>query len=797
MNKNKKRKLIQIEIKCIMLLTLSISLPATINAQIRGNIKGMLKTENGTPVNAATIRIEPDRHFTRTNEKGEFELAGLLEGKYSLTASSVGYENYKTSFTLEAGKTSFFNITLKEGKSDLEEVNISEKRGNPDNLIDPERGAMPVTVITRRQIELMGSRRLDEVLKEQTGIAIVNDIGSGSRATGIQMQGFSSQYVMVLVDGQPMVGRNNGNLDLSRISVNNIERIELIKGATSCLYGSEALGGAINIITKHGAVQQQARAALFYGSRNLVDGTLEAETPFDGQRGSALLSANYYGTDGYNTNKTYLKNSQTIPPYQNYSGQARIKYQTGRSTNMGFQARYNKRSSEMQQNFESSGISNTNINLLNDEDLNLTLNFKKNFQNNLRSLTSYYFTSYATNMDVRRDNTGETLAENKFEEHTHRLEQQLAFQINSSLKFTGGFGGSMQNMDNYSGNALYNAFGYLQGDWNIDPKWSAVGGLRYDYTSSFGGRPNPSLGLQYKILPVLLFKAGFGTGFIAPDFKKRFQIFTNITQGYTVIGADIIAEALQQLQNTGEISEIREYLVNQLPATLKPERSNSYHADLVYNPTKNIKIEASVFYHRLYDFINFIQIGTKTNGQQIFTYQNLANSINKGFEWSASLNLVKDLTANFGYQYLIVKDKGITEQIEQGEYPYNKIRNSNTGETRNSVKSDYIGLENRSRHMLNANFTYRAPWNMTVSMRANYRSKYGWGDDNNNQFLDQYDIFVRGFVLVYSSVEKRLMKDRLSVILSGENLFNYTDPLMPGQTGRTLVAGLTWRLYKD
>lgn len=782
-----------------MLFFLYVSLPVISGAQTKGSLDGQVTDQQGNPLPGASVQLEPDHHMLQTDHNGKYNFKNIFSGEYTLHINMIGFKSFTGKTTVNPGKTTTLNVKLETAQTELNEVVLSERRGNPDNLIQADRSAMPVTIISRRQIELMGSRRLDEVLKEQTGIAIVNDIGSGSRATGIQMQGFSSQYIMVLVDGQPMVGRNNGNLDLSRISVNNIERIEIIKGATSCLYGSEALGGAINIITKHGVVQQQARAALFYGSRNLVDGTMEAESPFNGQKGSILLSANYYGTDGYNTNKSYLKNSQTIPPYQNYSAQSRIKYQLNGQTNLGFQARYNKRNSKMEHNFQSSDIINTNRNVFDDDDLNLTFNLRKNFNAYLRSQTNYYFSNYSTNMQVRRLNTNEVLAENKFDETTHRIEQQLAFELSNNLKFTTGIGGSIHNMDDYANpnEALYTGFSFLQGDWIIGQKWSAVGGLRYDYTNSFGGRLNPSLGFQYQVSPTLTLKAGLGGGFIAPDFKKRFQVFTNITQGYTVIGADIIKNALQQLQTTGEISEIRAYLVDQLPATLRPERSNSYNAGLVFNPTKSIKIEASAFYHRLYDFINFVQVGTKTNGQQIFSYQNLANATNKGIELSVSASLIKNLTANIGYQYLIVKDQGTIDQIKQGKYPYNKIRNSNTGETRNSVPSDYIGLENRSKHMLNANFSYQAPWGITATLRANYRSKYGWGDDNNNQFLDRNDIFVNNHVLVYSSIEKRMLKNRASITLSGENLFDYTDPLMPGQMGRALVAGLTWRFFND
>ncbi|WP_311266691.1 TonB-dependent receptor plug domain-containing protein, partial [Xanthomonas sp. WCS2017Noco2-62] len=71
------------------------------------------------------------------------------------------------------------------------------KQTKVDNLLDIQRSAMPVTVITKETIAQMGSRRLDEILKEQTGIAVVNDIGGGARAVGVQMQGFGSDYVMI------------------------------------------------------------------------------------------------------------------------------------------------------------------------------------------------------------------------------------------------------------------------------------------------------------------------------------------------------------------------------------------------------------------------------------------------------------------------------------------------------------------------------------------------------------------------------------------------------------------------
>ena len=238
----------------------------------------------------ALIVLEPTGKTLSSTNNGYFTFTELSNGIYTLRVTNIGFKDYLKKIIVNGEPIPQLHIDLEPGIT-LDEVNMISNRtkNNPESLVNSKYSAMPVTVIDRKTIELMGSRRLDEVLKEQTGIAIVNNIGGGARSIGVQMQGFGSEYIMVLIDGQPMVGRNNGNFDLSRISVSNIERIEIIKGASSSLYGSEALGGTINIITRHGVTNPQMQAALSYGSLNIVDATLEGETPFLKGKGSATL----------------------------------------------------------------------------------------------------------------------------------------------------------------------------------------------------------------------------------------------------------------------------------------------------------------------------------------------------------------------------------------------------------------------------------------------------------------------------------------------------------------------------
>ena len=106
---------------------------------------------------------------------------------------------------------------------------------------------LPAEIISQTEIENSNSTRLTEILNEQLGLITVPDFGGGE---GIQLQGLDSQYTLILIDGLPIIGRSAGTLDINRFTSGNIKQIEIVKGASSSLYGSEAIGGVINIITK-------------------------------------------------------------------------------------------------------------------------------------------------------------------------------------------------------------------------------------------------------------------------------------------------------------------------------------------------------------------------------------------------------------------------------------------------------------------------------------------------------------------------------------------------------------------
>ena len=124
---------------------------------------------------------------------------------------------------------------------------------------------VPVTLINAKAIQQSGSTRLTDILKEQTGLTITSGFGAG-----IQLQGLNPDYTIILINGEPLVGRTAGVLDLNRIALGNIKKIEIVKGPSSSLYGSEAMAGVINIITDN-TVSKPLQASLRYGSYNTKD----------------------------------------------------------------------------------------------------------------------------------------------------------------------------------------------------------------------------------------------------------------------------------------------------------------------------------------------------------------------------------------------------------------------------------------------------------------------------------------------------------------------------------------------
>jgi outer membrane receptor for ferrienterochelin and colicins len=780
----------------IVFILLSLSISSS--AQKGWKLDGLVVDSNQRPVANVNLHLSPNSRSVSTDNKGYFVFENLKPGEYKIAVSLQGFERLTDSVEIKRNNLKKTYI-LTPSLSAIDEVKVEGKIPSVDNLIDVSRAAMPVKTVSKREIELMGSRRLDEVLKEQTGVAIINDMASGSRAVGVQIQGFNSNYVIVLVDGQPMLGRNSGNFDLSRISVTNIERIEIIKGASSSLYGSDALGGAINIITRQRTSTPQLQASLLYGTLNTVDATLEVESPYHNKKGSIVLSGNYYRTDGFNTDKEFLSSkSTTFPPYDNYSFQGRTRYKINSKGTFGATGRLAYRTSTMQTSWAEE---NTLKDKQEDYDLNLSANYDHQINASLRSMTRYYYSRFQNQMNVEWMSQGVMAGQEEFGQRVHRIEEQMSYRVNQGLDFIGGIGASFEIMDNQdldASRSLNSIFGYLQSQWKpIEPLKTTLG-LRYDNSNLYQGQLSPSFGMEYNLAPGLIAKAGVGAGFKAPDYKMLYQVFYNPAADYLIIGANRVHEILDQMEENREISSRNLYMINLVADNLKAETSISSNAGLHWDPNPNIHVELTAFYHRINNQINTISVANGTEISQIYSYRNLPKAMNRGFETSFSYSIKRNLHVSLGYQFLEAKDLSVLDSIAAGKFPYNQINNPYTSEFRQSRKSDYWGIEDRSRHMFNIKGSYEyEPWQLNLNVRASIRGKYPFQEINGNQFIDQYDAFVPAHTLLNFTLEKPFFNKQLTFRFMVDNAMGFTHRYMLGQPGRMYLAGLSYRWIKN
>lgn len=184
---------------------------------------------------------------------------------------------------------------------------------------DARNAVHQIKVLDEKVIARRAVNNLEELLATETSFRFSSDLILGS---GLQINGIGGENVKVLVDGVPVIGKLNGNVDLSQIALSNVQRVEVVQGSLSAIYGSNASGGVINIITK----KTQAKPFTF-GIQSQVENigikTLAAQTGV--QKGKILfqLSGNVYDFTGYPVDS--LRSSLWNPKRQ-YSGKAMLKY---------------------------------------------------------------------------------------------------------------------------------------------------------------------------------------------------------------------------------------------------------------------------------------------------------------------------------------------------------------------------------------------------------------------------------------------------------------------------------------
>ena len=653
--------------------------------------------------------------------------------------------------------------------SKLKEITISATKSS----ISLENLPIPTSVITEKEISLTSASKLDEVITKETGIITVP---TRTGTEGLQIQGLDASYITILIDGAPLIGRSFGALDLNRISIENIERIEIIKGASSSLYGSNALGGVINLITKKQIKDgNKINLGFKYSSHN----TINPNILYQYKRGKLNLSNSFdfYKTDGYDLiNSDLLK---TVNPFNNYTFSTKLQYGFSEKFIVNSHARYFS-----QNQLYTTEKFNT---LYEGESVINEWNFRTSLKYFLNSKFSQeaeiYVTNYKTDEFLLDSN--EIVFVDNFYDHTLI---QSEFKMNISLNSAKGIIGvgvikEQLDREDFSDKVIQDLkFIYGQLEVTTFDNINIIAGSRFDHYSDYSPEISNKLALGISLSDNIKINSSIGSGYKVPDFRQRYFDFTNSTIGYAVLGRDVAFDRLISMQDDGMIQEIF-IPFSQINSNLNSETSVNLNIGARYNPSNKLHFDVNYFNNKVNNLIEWKLVALSENNTNIYSYFNINEVETKGMEFNTQYK-TDYWEIKFGYQLLYAYDTEVLKEIGNDTSYY--ARDPETQESIELNKDDYFGLFNRSRHTANIKLNCHLNDKTELNTIITYRSKYALSDFNGNNILDTYDEFVDAYTLCDVALNHQISSFK-SFQIGVKNIFGFTNP--------EYISNISGRLY--
>jgi len=249
------------QIKKILLLGILCAYVFIAKAQITpSGLSGSLKNSAGEAIVAATVKLQNTSYAAVSDHNGNFKISNVKPGTYIVLVNVVGFGGQKKEVKVTEGKDSKINFNLQEGTEQMETVNvIGRTKAQEVNRQAFNVTAIDATKLYNTTLDISGA--LDRV----AGVRVRESGGVGSNFN-VSLNGFSGRHVRFFIDGIPMDNMGS-SFQINNIPINIAERVEVYKGVVPMWLGSDALGGAVNIVTgdKH---KNYVDASYSYGSFN-------------------------------------------------------------------------------------------------------------------------------------------------------------------------------------------------------------------------------------------------------------------------------------------------------------------------------------------------------------------------------------------------------------------------------------------------------------------------------------------------------------------------------------------------
>ena len=601
---------------------------------------------------------------------------------------------------------------------------------------------VPTRLISEKDIRRTDATDIEDLLRQE--LPGVEFSYAMNQQVHLNFNGLGGQSVLFLVDGERLAGETMDDVDFSRLYMANVERIEIVKGASSALYGSNAGGGVINIITRRAAEKWRVTAGARIGRHNEQRYNLTASTRLG--RWQNVLTGQRYSIDNYDVHSApdpLARVVTTIYGNTAWNVSDRLSYRPIDNLHLtaraGFFFRQLTRTDDAPERYRDfSGGMRADWGISAADKLEVAYAFDQYDKSDFYRISGLDVRSYSNvQHSVRALYTHYQTAGHTF---TAGADFMRDYMMNRKL--------SDARKHRYSFDV------FAQYDRIISDKWEVVGALRFDYfTPGSTRRLTPKISVRYRPLRNLNIRAAYGMGFRAPTLKEMYYQF--------------------------DMAGI--WIVNGNP-DLKPESSHNINISADYT-FRNYNVTVTGYFNSIHNRIatGVPYYGTDDPSQLYLDYINVRRYSVGGAEISLRARWTSGLSANLNYAF--------TDERTPRDRNGNKLNNQYLPARRHSMTARLDWEKSFGRH-----------YSLTASLSGRVLSGV-----KNVEYKDYYDMSAGSVEVLYppytlwkiSATQSFGSHVRLSLAL--DNIFNYKPKYYylnsPLTAGATFTAGISVDLF--
>lgn len=584
-------------------------------------ITGRVTDPEFTPIPVVNVYLVNTTFGDATDEKGYFQIKNIPAGNYELEISAIGYSKKRQKITVDKNIKMDFILIPEAIKTD--EIIVTAGK------YEQKKSELPVSteIIYGTKLIERNFRNLESAMRFVQGVNMTEDQISIRGSSGYSRG--AGARALVTIDGLPFYTGDTGEIVWEMIPTTEIQRVEIVKGAASSLYGSSAIGGVVSAITRDISSYPRTMINAYYG---FYDKPYYKEWDWSGEyrpfNGVTVSHSNSFDNFGFNVSLTRLEDlSYRSDDFsKKYIGFLKMQYAFNPKSSLIFLVNsFNKRAGNflywkdsrnalINSEFVSANRIETNRyllglvykNLLSDQ----TIFFLKG---------SYYRNNFSDN----------SIPSNVSTSSLYRLEAQITSGLSKNIILTSGAEiiPAKVNSTLFGNPTSFSAGLYSVSDISFDFPLLISIGLRYDYgkldSLEASGSLSPKIGFNYKLFDNLIFRSSLGTGFRNPTLAEAFT--STSTSGITV----------------------------KPNPKIRPERNLTFEFGVNYSYHSLFEIDFALFQNEYYKMIE----ASVDPGDGLIFFDNLLRARIQGFEIGNTLNIIPGiLKSGFAYTYLNSKD---------------------------------------------------------------------------------------------------------------------------------------------